>query len=78
VTVRVPNSSLNNSAGFPGPAPHPLLQVVFDFVEKRYPEIQTFNVEGARVLPKAVVKEVRGSGGGGAAQCVGWWGGAWR
>ena len=31
--------------------------VVFDFVEKRYPEIQTFAVEGARVLPKSVVEE---------------------
>lgn len=34
-------------------------KVVFDFVEKRYPEIQTFNVEGAKVLPTAVVKEVQ-------------------
>ena len=34
-------------------------QVMFDFVEKRYPEIQTFNVEGARVLPKAVVAQVQ-------------------
>ncbi len=33
-------------------------QVVFDFVEKRYPEIQTFNVEGAQVLPKTIVKQV--------------------
>ena len=31
--------------------------VVFDFVEKRYPEIKTFAVEGARVLPKSVVEE---------------------
>ncbi|PSC70609.1 chaperonin 60B2 [Micractinium conductrix] len=34
-------------------------KVVFDFVEKRYPEIQTFNVDGAKVLPPAVVKEVQ-------------------
>lgn len=40
---------------------HP--QVVFDFVEKRYPEIQTFNVEGAKVLPTAVVKEVHSAAG---------------
>jgi hypothetical protein len=32
--------------------------VVFDFVEKRYPEIQTFNVEGANVLPPTVVTAV--------------------
>lgn len=38
-----------------------LVQVVFDFVEKRYPEIVSFNVEGAKVLPPAVVKEVRGT-----------------
>lgn len=31
--------------------------VVFDFVEKRYPEIKTFAVEGAKVLPKAIVDE---------------------
>jgi len=31
--------------------------VVFDFVEKRYPEIKTFAVEGARVLPKSIVEE---------------------
>ena len=31
--------------------------VVFDFVEKRYPEIKTFAVEGAKVLPKAIVEE---------------------
>lgn len=37
----------------------PCRQVVFDFVEKRYPEIQTFNVEGAQVLPKAVVQAVQ-------------------
>ena len=66
-----------NSTGTASPPPPPatrrppLAQVVFDFVEKRYPEIQTFNVEGARVLPKAVVKEVRGGGSGGAAQWVG-------
>jgi outer membrane protein assembly factor BamA len=34
-------------------------RVVFDFVEKRYPEIKTFAVEGARVLPPAVVAEAR-------------------
>lgn len=34
-------------------------QVVFDFVEKRYPEIQTFSVEGAKSLPQSVVDEVR-------------------
>ncbi len=28
-------------------------------MEKRYPEIVSFNVEGAKVLPPAVVKEVR-------------------
>lgn len=33
--------------------------MVFDFVEKRYPEIQTFSVEGAKVLPKEVVRQVR-------------------
>ena len=33
--------------------------VVFDFREKRYPEIKTFNVEGSNVLPKAVVGEVQ-------------------
>lgn len=33
-------------------------RVVFDFVEKRYPEIKTFDVEGAKVLPKTVVAEV--------------------
>lgn len=32
-------------------------RVVFDFVEKRYPEIKTFAVEGAKVLPKAIVEE---------------------
>ena len=37
---------------------------MFDFVEKRYPEIQTFNVEGARVLPKAVVAQVQDKLGG--------------
>jgi hypothetical protein len=31
--------------------------VVFDFVEKRYPEIKSFAVEGARVLPKSIVEE---------------------
>jgi outer membrane protein assembly factor BamA len=31
--------------------------VVFDFVEKRYPEIKTFAVEGAKVLPKSIVDE---------------------
>lgn len=30
-------------------------------MEKRYPEIVSFNVEGAKVLPPAVVKEVRGT-----------------
>ena len=34
-------------------------KVVFDFVEKRYPEIKTFGVEGANVLPKAVVEETK-------------------
>lgn len=34
-------------------------KVIFDFVEKRYPEIKTFGVEGAKVLPKAVVGEVQ-------------------
>ena len=38
-------------------------QVVFDFIEKRYPEIVSFNVEGAKVLPPAVVQEVRPAGG---------------
>lgn len=33
-------------------------RVVFDFREKLYPEIKTFAVEGAKVLPKAVVGEV--------------------
>lgn len=37
----------------------PTAQVVFDFIEKRYPEIVSFNVEGAKVLPPAVVQEVR-------------------
>lgn len=32
---------------------------MFDFVEKRYPEIQTFSVEGAKSLPQSVVDEVR-------------------
>lgn len=41
------------------PAKKGKCRVVFDFVEKRYPEIHTFQVEGARVLPKAVVEEVR-------------------
>jgi hypothetical protein len=35
------------------------MQVVFDFQEKRYPEIHTFAVEGAKVLPKAKVAEVQ-------------------
>ena len=34
-------------------------KVVFDFVEKRYPEIKTFEVEGAKVLPKAIVEETQ-------------------
>jgi hypothetical protein len=33
--------------------------VVFDFVEKRYPEVKTFAVEGAKVLPPAVVADVQ-------------------
>lgn len=32
--------------------------VVFDFVEKLYPEIQSFKVEGTRVLPPSVVSSV--------------------
>lgn len=41
------------------PAKKGKFSVVFDFVEKRYPEIKTFNVEGSKVLPKAVVSEVQ-------------------
>ena len=33
--------------------------VDFDFVEKRYPEVKTFAVEGAKVLPPAVVADVQ-------------------
>ena len=41
------------------PAKKGKFSVVFDFVEKRYPEIKTFNVDGSKVLPKAVVGEVQ-------------------
>jgi len=41
------------------PAKKGKFQVVFDFSEKRYPEIKTFNVEGSKVLPKPVVAEVQ-------------------
>ena len=41
------------------PAKKGKFRVVFDFVEKRYPEIKTFNVEGSKVLPPTVVADVR-------------------